>query len=143
MSFDLKIKNGDISWNRDGSITTVIGNNKLRQDILKILLTDLGSNKYHKRYGSYIGRLNIGDVSDNRLISLDLERSAMNAVKNLMALQRFQAKKQGLSPGEIIVDINKISVTRDDLDPRLYNITVSVMTREITDFTTSLSVRIA
>lgn len=143
MSFDLKIKNGDISLNRDGSITTVIGNNKLRQDILKILLTDLGSNKYHKRYGSYIGRLNIGDISDNMLISLDLERSAMNAVKNLMALQRFQAKKQGLNPGEIIVDINYVSVTRDDLDPRLYNITVSVMTREITDFTTSLSVRIA
>jgi len=143
MSFDLKIKNGDISLNRDGSITTVIGNNKLRQDILKILLTDLGSNKYHKRYGSYIGRLNIGDVSDNMLISLDLERSAMNAVKNLMALQRFQAKKQGLNPGEIIVDINYVSVTRDELDPRLYNITVSVMTREITDFTTSLSVRIA
>ena len=143
MSFDLKIKNGDISLNRDGSITTVVGNNKLRQDILKILLTDLGSNKYHKRYGSYIGRLNIGDISDNMLISLDLERSAMNAVKNLMALQRFQAKKQGLNPGEIIVDINYVSVTRDDLDPRLYNITVSVMTREITDFTTSLSVRIA
>lgn len=143
MSFDLKIKNGDISLDRDGSITTVIGNNKLRQDILKILLTDLGSNKYHKRYGSYIGRLNIGDISDNMLISLDLERSAMNAVKNLMALQRFQAKKQGLNPGEIIVDINYVSVTRDDLDPRLYNITVSVMTREITDFTTSLSVRIA
>ena len=143
MSFDLKIKNGDISLNRDGSITTVVGNNKLRQDILKILLTDLGSNKYHKRYGSYIGRLNIGDISDNMLISLDLERSAMNAVKNLMVLQRFQAKRQGLSPGEIIVDINNISVTRDDLDPRLYNVTVSVMTREITDFTTSLSVRIA
>lgn len=143
MSFDLKIKNGDISLNRDGSITTVIGNNKLRQDILKILLTDLGSNKYHKRYGSYIGRLNIGDISDNMLISLDLERSAMNAIKNLMALQRFQAKKQGLNPGEIIVDINSVSVTRDELDPRLYNITVSVMTREITDFTTSLSVRIA
>ena len=143
MSFDLKIKNGDISLNKDGSITTVIGNDKLRQDILKILLTDLGSNKYHKRYGSYIGRLNIGDISDNMLISLDLERSAMNAVKNLMVLQRFQAKRQGLSPGEIIVDINNISVTRDDLDPRLYNVTVSVMTREITDFTTSLSVRIA
>ena len=143
MSFDLKIKNGDISLGKDGSITTVIGNDKLRQDILKILLTDLGSNKYHKRYGSYIGRLNIGDISDNMLISLDLERSAMNAVKNLMALQRFQAKKQGLNPGEIIVDINYVSVTRDELDPRLYNITVSVMTREITDFTTSLSVRIA
>lgn len=143
MSFDLKIKNGDISLNRDGSITTVVGNNKLRQDILKILLTDIGSNKYHKRYGSYIGRLNIGDVSDDMLISLDLERSAINAIKNLMALQRFQAKKQGLSPGEIIVDINNVSVTRDDLDPRLYNITVSVMTREITDFVTSLSIRIA
>ena len=143
MSFDLKIKNGDISLNKDGSVTAVVGNNKLRQDILKILLTDLGSNRYHKIYGSYIGRLNIGDISDNKLISLDLERSARNAIKNLMALQRFQSKKQALSPGEIIVDINNISVERDTLDPRLYNVTVSVMTREITDFTTSLSVRIA
>jgi len=143
MSFDLKIKNGDISLNADGSITTVVGNNKLRQDILKILLTDLGSNKYHKRYGSYIGRLNIGDVADNQIISLDLERSARNAVKNLMALQRAQSSRQSLSPGEIIVDINRVIVERDELDPRLYNVSVSVLTREITDLTASLTVRIA
>ena len=143
MSFDLKIKNGDIALNGDGSITTVVGNNKLRQDILKILLTDLGSNKYHKKYGSYIGRLNIGDVVDERLISLDLERSAMNAVRNLMALQKAQSRRQDLSSGEIIIDINNVAVERDELDPRLYNISVSVMTREITDLTTSLSVRIA
>lgn len=143
MSFDLKIKNGDISLNGDGSITTVVGNNKLRQDILKILLTDLGSNKYHKRYGSYIGRLNIGDVVDNQIISLDLERSARNAVKNLMALQRTQSSRQNLSPGEIIVDINRVTVERDELDPRLYNVSVSVLTREITDLTASLTVRIA
>lgn len=143
MSFDLKIKNGDISLNNDGSITTVFGNSKLRQDILKILLTDLGSNKYHKKYGSYIGRLNIGDISDNNLVILDLERSVRNALKNLMALQRFQSRKQGLSPGEILVDINNVIVERDDLDPRLYNITVSVMTKEITELTTSLAVRIA
>lgn len=143
MSFDLKIKNGDIALNGDGSITTVVGNNKLRQDILKILLTDLGSNKYHKKYGSYIGRLNIGDIVDERLISLDLERSAMNAVRNLMALQKAQSRRQDLSSGEIIIDINNVAVERDELDPRLYNISVSVMTREITDLTTSLSVRIA
>jgi len=143
MSFDLKIKNGDISLNNDGSLTTVVGNNKLRQDILKILLTDFGSNKYHKRYGSYIGRLNIGDVADSQIISLDLERSARNAVKNLMALQRAQSARQGLSPGEIIVDINSVTVERDELDPRLYNVSVSVLTRELTDLTTSLSVRIA
>jgi phage baseplate assembly protein W len=143
MSFDLKIKNGDISLNNDGSMTTVVGNGKLRQDILKILLTDLGSNKYHKRYGSYIGKLNIGDVADARIISLDLEKSARNAIKNLMALQRAQSRRQDLSPGEIIIDINDVTVERDELDPRLYNISVSVMTREITDLATSLSIRIA
>ena len=52
MSFDLALERGDIKINRDGSMKTVFGNAKLRQDIMKILLTELGDNKFHPKYGS-------------------------------------------------------------------------------------------
>jgi phage baseplate assembly protein W len=143
MSFDLALERGDIKIGSSGSVKTVNGNSKLRQDIIKILLTELGDNKYHPKYGSYIGSLQIGHFADSKLMSLDLESSARTAVRNLMSLQRSQARSQNLSPGEIIVDIVDISVIRDDVDPRLYNIFVSVLTQELTEVRENITVRIA
>jgi len=143
MSFDLALERGDIKISADGSMKTVSGNAKLRQDIIKILLTELGSNKFHPKYGSYIGALQIGHYADAKLISLDLESSARKAIKNLMSLQRSQAGKQSLTPGELIVDILKVSVARDQVDPRLYNIFVSVLTKRLTEVRSNVSVRIA
>lgn len=143
MSFDLALERGDIKIGSSGSVKTVNGNSKLRQDIIKILLTELGDNKYHPKYGSYIGSLQIGHFADSKLMSLDLESSARTSVRNLMSLQRSQARRQNLSPGEIIVDIVDISVIRDDVDPRLYNIFVSVLTQELTEVRENITVRIA
>ncbi|MAG24565.1 hypothetical protein CMI47_03200 [Candidatus Pacearchaeota archaeon] len=143
MSFDLALERGDIKISADGSMKTVSGNAKLRQDIIKILLTELGSNKFHPKYGSYIGALQMGHYADAKLISLDLESSARKAIKNLMSLQRSQAGKQSLTPGELIVDILKVSVARDQVDPRLYNIFVSVLTKRLTEVRSNVTVRIA
>ena len=115
----------------------------MRHDIIIILLTELGDNKYHPKYGSYIGSLQIGHHADSKLMSLDLESSARTAVRNLMSLQRSQARRQNLSPGEIIMDIIDISVSRDDADPRLYNIFISVLTQELTEVRDNITVRIA
>jgi len=142
MSFDLALERGDIKIGVSGSVKTVNGNAKLRQDIIKILLTELGDNKFHPKYGSYIGALRIGHHADNKLVSLDLESSARTAVRNLMSLQRSQARRQNMSPGELIMDIVKISVARDDVDPRLYNIFVSVLTQELTEIKDIITVRI-
>ena len=143
MSFDLALERGDIKIGVSGSVKTVNGNAKLRQDIIKILLTELGDNKFHPKYGSYIGALQIGYHADNKLVSLDLENSARKAVRNLMSLQRSQSRKQTLTPGELIIDIVNISVSRDDVDPRLYNIFVSVLTQELTEVRDNITVRIA
>lgn len=143
MSFDLALNMGDLKINNDGTIDTVAGNSKLRQDILKILLTEVGSNKFHPKYGSHIGALQIGSSSDNRLISLDLESSARTALENLMSLQRSQSRRQSLSSGEIILDILDVKVTRDTVDPRLYNIFISVLTQELTEVRSSVTIRIA
>ena len=142
MSFDLSIKKGDIKIEQSGTVGLVFGNSKLKQDIVKILLTDLGDNKFHPKYGSHVGALQIGHYADSKLMSLDIETSARNALKNLMGLQRAQSRRQTLSPGEIIVDILNVTVSRDDVDPRLYNIFVSVLTQELTEVRSLISVRI-
>lgn len=142
MSFDLSIEKGDIKIGTDGSLSTVSGNNKLRQDIIKILLTDIGDNKFHPKYGSHVGALRIGDHIDSKLASLDIESSARNAITNLMSLQASQSKRQALSPGEVIIDVLEVSVVRDKADPRMYNIFVSVLTQELTEVSSFASVRI-
>jgi hypothetical protein len=143
MSFDLALTRGDIKIAADGTVNAVAGNAKLRQDIIKILLTELGDNKFHPRYGSHIGSLQIGHHADAKLVSLDLESSARNAIRILMSLQRSQSKRQALTPGERIIDVLDVSVARDDIDPRLYNIFVSVLTQELTEVRDNITVRIA
>jgi phage baseplate assembly protein W len=143
MSFDLALNMGDLKINNDGTINTVAGNSKLRQDILKILLTEIGDNKFHPKYGSHIGTLQIGSSADNKLIALDLEASARTALENLVSLQRSQSRRQRLSSGEVILEIINVKVARDTVDPRLYNIFVSVLTQELTEVRSSVTIRIA
>ena len=142
MSFDLKIKNGDIVIDPNGSLSTVFGNSKIRQDIIKILLTRNGENRFHPRYGSDLGALKIGEVSDEKMLELDLQRSVEDAIKYLMSLQSYQSKKQVLSSGEIISAIRGISSDRDSEDPRLYNIYISVLTQKLDIVEEVITIRI-
>ncbi len=143
MSFDLKISKGDISLQRDGSLSLVSKNSKLRQDIVKIILTDLGENKFHKNYGSAVGRLNIGSYSSRDVVDMDIRVSVESALKKLMSLQKAQARKQFVSPGEMLVKILNVSAERDFSDPRLYNVYVSVLTGELNEIREGLTIRIA
>jgi len=60
-----------------------------------------------------------------------------------MSLQRSQSRRQTLNPGEIIIDILDISVARDEVDPRLYNIFLSVLTQDLTEVRNAVTIRIA
>jgi phage baseplate assembly protein W len=142
MSFDLKIKNGDLSIEGSGTLSTVSGNSKIRQDIVKILLTKTGENKFHPRYGSDIGFLKIGEVSDEEILEMDIKRSVEEAIKYLISLQNFQSKRQNLSLSEIILDISKIDAERDSADPRLYNIYISVLTQKLDIIEEIITIRI-
>jgi len=142
MSFDLKIVGGDIAIAPSGEVEIVFNNEKLKQDIVKILLTKSGDNKYHPAYGSDIGALQIGHVADAEVLELDLQSSAEDAIRRLISLQRKQSKRQFLSPAEVIVDIVDISVARDVNDPRAWNIFISVLTQKLTTLTEAVQLRI-
>jgi hypothetical protein len=142
MSFDLKIKNGDLVLDSSGSLVSVSGNNKIRQDIVKILLTKPGDNRFHPIYGSNLGYLKIGEVSDESIVELELKRSAEDSIRYLISLQRSQSRNQVLSLSEIILDITNISVDRDLADPRLYNIYISILTQKLDIIDEIITIRI-
>ena len=142
MSFDLKLSNGDLVLNSSGQPDVVTGNNKIRQDILKILLTEEGENIYHQGYGSSVGSLNIGGTLDQQFTEKSMQTSVSNSIKKLISLQRFQSRTQFLSPSEVIVSIKDIQVYRDELDPRMWSIFVSVITQELEEVGQSVTIRL-
>jgi len=132
MSFDLRIEANDLKINPDGTIQTVRDNEKLVQDIVKAILTTLGSNRFHNWYGSLLSSAMIGQVLDASMAEIEAESAISNTLSNLIALQKSQAQFQYVSAGETIAAVRDISVTRDETDPRQYQITVSVLTKKLT-----------
>jgi phage baseplate assembly protein W len=141
MSFDLKISKGDLSIDKSGSISLVSGNQKLRQDIIKILLTSYGDNKYHPSYGSGISQLD-SSYKDFKLTEAEIKNTALSAINSLISMQRKQAKYQTLSPSEIIVSVLDIEVTRDYSDPRLFNLKIAVLTQQLTETFDNITIRL-
>jgi phage baseplate assembly protein W len=132
MSFDLKIVGNDLAMNRDGSVQTVLGNEKLKQDILKAILTARGSNRFHQWYGSVVSERTIGQVLEGGQLEAEVSSAIQETLSTIMALQTAQARVQYVSPGETLAAIKDIYVARDSVDPRQWSITVEVLTRQLT-----------
>lgn len=129
MSFDLKISQGDLVI-KNAQLQTVIDSEKLIQDILKICLTSAGSNPLHPWYGSFISRTIIGNPLSNSII-IQIAQSQLNtALDNLKSLQAIQLKSfQRVSADEQISAILDISIIRNQIDPRLFDVRVSALTK--------------
>jgi hypothetical protein len=141
MSFDLKIANNDLNINNDGTLQTVFDNEKLTQDIVKSVLTPIGSNPFHRWIGSTINARIVGQVLDASHTEIEATRALQNTLTNLIALQNEQGKGQYVSPGEQIASILRISVIRNANDPTQWEVTVSVLTRKLTTVEESFTLR--
>ncbi len=140
MSFDLKIENGDLVISQ-GSLKTVRDSEKLIQDILKICLTDVGSNPLHPSYGSFLSRSVIGNPMHTDVI-VQVATSQLNTcLTNLQYLQQLQLKSfQKVSADEQLAAILGISVIRSTFDPRLFNVKIKCMTKGFQPITTAFSI---
>lgn len=140
MSFDLKIINGDLVINQ-GDLQQVVDSEKLIQDILKILLTDVGANPLQPSYGSYLSRAVIGTALQNGAITQIAKSQINTCMVNLQKLQMLQVKSmQKVSADEQLAAITGISVIRSTGDPRLFNIKVSGLTKGFQPVTTAFTV---
>jgi hypothetical protein len=140
MSFDLKISGGDLVI-KSGQLKTVIDSEKLIQDILKICLTTAGSNPIHPWYGSFISRTIVGNPNYNSML-IQIGKSQLNtALQNLKDLQDLQVKSfQRVSADEQIAAIQDISININNIDPRLFDVTVRVVSKGLKPVSTSFRI---
>lgn len=131
MSYDLKVVGGDLVLT-NGQLKTVSNSEKLVQDILKICLTTAGSNPIHPWYGSFISRTIVGNPNYTSIL-VQIAKSQLNtALQNLKDLQDLQIKAfQRVSAEEQIAAISNISIIRNQLDPRLFDVQIRVVTKSL------------
>lgn len=132
MSFDLEIINGDIARKPDGKVRTVSDTPKLRQDILKAIITELGSNKFHPWYGCTINATVIGQNLPAGMLESEISDSIRQTLSRIKTLQQTQAISQRVSLAETISEIGPVVARRNPSDPRQINIIVTVYTKQLT-----------
>lgn len=142
MSFDLLLKNGDITIGADQDFGGVIGNAKLIQDTIKIVTTPQGSNKFHLFLGSLVNERLIGQtLTPQNTVSI-LQGSVQEALSILQKLQKQQSYMQALSPSETLAQINSINVERDIIEPRQLNVILKIMAGDGRLLTDQLTMRL-
>ena len=140
MSFDLKIVSGDLSL-QSGDFRVVKDSEKLIQDILKIALTEAGSNVMNPWYGSFISRSLIGSALDTSIILQVGQSQLQNALENLKTLQKSQVESfQNVSADEQINSILDISLTRNQNDFRRFDVKIRVLSKGLKPITTAFTV---
>ena len=140
MSFDLKIVNGDLVI-KQGELKKVQDSEKLIQDILKICLTDVGSNPLHPSYGSFLSRSIIGNPMHTDVIVQVATSQINTCLTNLQHLQQLQLKSfQKMSADEQLAAITGISIIRSAFNPRLFNVRIKGLTKGFQPVTTAFSV---
>lgn len=131
MSFDLKLTGGSFAFNSNGSLERLFNEDKLKQDIIKVLLTSQGDVKLHPWYGSPLGERVIGKVLPFNILESEVAEAVNFALNNLMKLQSLQLRDgQYLTPNEQISQIVNIKVQRSMYDSRQYNIVIDVTTKK-------------
>ncbi|KKN72145.1 hypothetical protein LCGC14_0413570 [marine sediment metagenome] len=141
MSFDFKISDGDLSIGQDGDLKKVENTEKLIQDILKIVITPMGSNQFYPWYGSRVSKSLIGQVFDFEFLSTVASSQLQNALENLQRLQQEQARQQSVTPFEQLAALKGVRVERNQVDPRYFLVVISAVTRALTEANTSLTIK--
>lgn len=132
MSFDLLIRNGDLAIGQDGDLAKVEDSDKLIQDVLKILVTPLGSNVFYPWYGSLINRSMIGQAFFEMELLASMGSSQLqNSLETLQRLQQKQALEQRVSPFEQIAAVKRVKIERNQVDPRFFLVAVDIATRAL------------
>jgi hypothetical protein len=140
MSFDLKIKDGNIVIGSNGDVEKVENTEKLIQDILKIAITPMNSNKFHPAYGSLVSKTLIGNILPAGFLVDSATSQLQNCITTLQKQQQEQMKFQAVSGAEQIAAIKQIKIERNQTDPRYFQVLISVLSRDFSITTTGFNI---
>jgi phage baseplate assembly protein W len=129
MSFDLKLFGGDLVI-RNGDFETVEDSDKLVQDILKLVSTQLGSNPFFPAYGSPISQVMVGSVFEREFAEDIATQQLRASLERLQDLQLDQIRQnQIVTPSEQIAAIEDVRVSQAQNDPRYYIVNLTVISK--------------
>jgi len=140
MSFDLKITDGDVVI-KDGDLRKVENNDKLIQDILKLVLTPLGVNTQYPWYGSPVSKSTIGNALDVTFAFPIATSQLRSSLETLQRLQKQQANFQMVTATEQLAAIQDLKVEQNQVDPRFITIKIRVLTKALSSVETEFSIR--
>ena len=136
MSYDLKVSQGDFQIGSDGDIAIVENNEKLIQDVLKIVLTPVGSNKLNPAYGSLVSKSLVGNIFPMDFLSSIASSQIKKALENLQNLQRNQSLFQPISAGEMLAAIQSVTLERNQVDPRFISVVIKLLSGDFNQIST-------
>lgn len=140
MSFDLKISEGDLVIDADADLAIVENSEKLIQDVLKMLMTPLGTNPWWPWFGSPLAGSMIGSPFDSNFIQSMAENQIRSSLETMQSLQKEQATKQIVTPSELLAAIKSVNVVRNQIDPTFFQISLSLLTKNLTIANTTFNV---
>lgn len=141
MSFDLKIKNGDLQISNTGDLQKVQDTDKLIQDILKIVTTPLGGNPFFPWYGSSISSSLIGNPFSFQFVGSMASSQIKESLETLRKWQNAQTSSgQTVSPAELLAAIQEVKVERNQIDPRYFRVVIKALTKAFTPAVTAFDV---
>jgi hypothetical protein len=140
MSYDLRLISGDLVL-VNGDFRTCIDSEKLIQDLLKVCLTNVGANPTFPWYGSAVSRSLVGNNLGQTITMQVAQSQLQSAIENLISLQKAQIKNsQPVSPDELIGSIQNISVNQNKIDPRIFSVQITVISKGFKPITTAFTV---
>lgn len=129
MSFDLRLVNGSFQLGPNGDFQLARNQEKLSQDVIKIIATAVGTNLAHKWYGSIIPDKIVGSGLRQDLLKAEIVKSITSSIEHLKSLQEQQARAgQVLTPNEAILTLEAVQVLPSS-DPRAVIIVITIKTR--------------
>jgi len=129
MSFDLKLVGGDLVL-KSGDLDTVEDADKLVQDVLKLVSTQLGSNPFFPGYGSPISQALVGSAYETTFVESMATQQLKASLERLQDLQQDQIRRnQTVTPDEQIAAIEDVSVSQARNDPRYYLVKLTVINK--------------
>lgn len=139
MSFDLKIQDGDLAIAASGDLATVEDTEKLVQDVLKIVSTQVGANPFFPWYGSPITKSLVGRAYETNFITSIASQQLRATLERLQSMQKDQLRtSQVVTPREQIAAISRVHVERNVSDPRFYKIVLTVLSKAFLQVRTEL-----
>lgn len=143
MSYDFKLDNGDIPILANGSPQLVRDENKLIQDVLKMLFTPTGESTNHPWYGTPLLSRAVGNSFDAEILASEIESAVQYGLNNLLTLQQLQQQdNQFLTPREQISEIRDIRSELDPVDQRKLVVTIEIISKSNDLITESIVVAV-